>query len=204
MTPKISGIIISSGHTNVRGKDMGASSGLYIEGSLTVEDKNILVSKIKDAANREGIDNIEQYLLVDRDDTPLADTMSFLRGRTKPTDVLIDIHYNSAATQASGTEVIVPENPTPEEIEIADRISDLIGNTLGTKERGVAGRADGVKDESDTARGRLGWMRLTGINILIEVEFLSNPQAMKVRDEKKYIMWGLVADYLVGLLKQSI
>lgn len=206
MTPKISGIIISSGHTNVPGKDRGASSsdGKYIEGVLTVEDKNILVEEIKAAAEREGIADIGAYLLVDRDDTPLADTMAFLKGRTKANDVLIDIHYNSATPQAKGTEVLVPENHIAEEIEIADRISDIISNTLGTSERGVKGTADGVKDESDSNRGKLGWMRLTGYNILIEVEFLSNPAAMKVRDEKKREMWKLVASYLVGLLKQSI
>lgn len=202
---KVTGFIISSGHTNVAGKDRGASSpdGLYVEGNLTVEAKNLLVHFMKQAADRENID-ITPYLLVDRDDTALADTLKFLKGRTKPDDILIDIHWNAANGKARGTEVIVPENPTATEIEIADRISDIFGNTLGTPERGVLGKADGVKTENESKRGKLGWMRLVGHNILIEVEFIDNPIAMIAYEAKKSMCWKLVADYLVGLLKQSI
>lgn len=200
---KVTGIVVSSGHTNVKGKDMGASSpdGKYVEGVLTVEAKNILVNRIKAAAEREGISNLS--LLVDRDDTALAETMAFLKGRTKSTDVLIDLHFNAANGTARGTEVLIPEVYTKEELEIADRISDLLGNTLGTPERGSKNGTDGVKDESDSARKKLGWMRIDGINILIEIEFLDNKQAMAVYDAKKEECWDLVARYLVGLIKQS-
>jgi N-acetylmuramoyl-L-alanine amidase len=207
MTPKITGLIISSGHTNVASKDRGASSpdGKYIEGVLTVLDKNILVSEINKAAIREGIKDISKYLLVDRDDTALSETMAFLKDRTKSNDLLIDIHYNSSGnTSVKGTEVLIPEKYTAEELEIADRISDIINNILGTNERGIIGRADGVKTEADSARKKLGWMRLTGINILIELEFLSNPDAMKILAEKRNKLWEDVASYIVGLLKQSI
>lgn len=201
----VTGIIISSGHTNVTGADRGASSkdGKYVEGVLTVDCKNILVKHIKESAKKEGID-IDKYLLVDRDDTALAATMSFLKGRTKPTDILIDIHFNAGPESAKGTEVLIPASYTKEELEIADRISDIFGNVLGTPERGTKAHTDGVKDETDSNRGSLGWMRLAGYNILIEVEFLSNPAAMKTYDSKKEECWKLVAEYLVGLLKQSI
>ena len=198
----ITGLIISSGHTNVTSMDRGASSadGKYVEGVLTVDAKNILVKHIKNAAVREGID-ISKFLLVDRDDTALAATMAFLKGRTKETDILIDIHFNAGPATAKGTEVLIPAKYTKMELEVADRISDIFGNVLGTPERGAKLHTDGVKDETDSNRGSLGWMRLPGINILIEVEFLSNPTAMKVYDEKKEKCWKLTADYLVGLLK---
>lgn len=198
----ITGLIISSGHTNVTSMDRGASSadGKYVEGVLTVDAKNILVKHIKNAAVREGID-ISKFLLVDRDDTALAATMAFLKGRTKETDILIDIHFNAGPATAKGTEVLIPAKYTKMELEVADRISDIFGNVLGTPERGAKLHTDGVKDETDSNRGSLGWMRLPGINILIEVEFLSNPTAMKVYDEKKEECWKLTADYLVGLLK---
>ena len=201
----IQGIIVSSGHTNVKGADMGASSadGKYVEGVLTVDAKNILVKHIKEAAKKEKID-IDKFLLVDRDDTALAATMAFLKGRTKPNDVLIDIHFNAGPATAKGTEVLIPAKYTKEELEIADRISDIFGNVLGTPERGSKAHTDGVKDETDSNRGSLGWMKLSGYNILIEVEFLSNPEAMKVYDAKKEECWKLTAEYLVGLLKQSI
>ena len=146
----------------------------------------------------------DKFLLVDRDDTALAATMAFLKGRTKPNDVLIDIHFNAGPATAKGTEVLIPAKYTKEELEIADRISDIFGNVLGTPERGSKAHTDGVKDETDSNRGSLGWMKLSGYNILIEVEFLSNPEAMKVYDAKKEECWKLTAEYLVGLLKQSI
>jgi N-acetylmuramoyl-L-alanine amidase len=207
MTPKVSGFIISSGHTNVVGKDMGASSvdGKYVEGVLTVADKNILVKKMYEAAAAENIVNFEQYMLVDRDDTALADTMAFLKGRTKATDVLIEIHYNASDnTTVKGTEVLIPEIYTSEETEIADRLSDVIGDVLGTKERGQLGATDGVKTEADSKRKKLGWMRMVGINILIELEFLSNPTAMQTLEQKRDELWTVAAKYLVGLLKQTL
>lgn len=202
---KITGLIVSSGHTNVKGKDVGASSkdGKYVEGFLTVEAKNILAKHFKEACQKEGLD-YSKYLLLDRDDTALVETMSFLKGRTKPTDVLIDIHFNAANGVAKGTEVLVPNGASVEELEIADRISDIFGNTLGTPERGVIKQYDGVKAEADSNRGSLGWMRLTGINILIEVEFLDNKAAMAIYDSKKEECWKLVAYYITGLIKQSI
>jgi N-acetylmuramoyl-L-alanine amidase len=201
---KVTGLIYSSGHTDKLKGDLGAISPnkKEVEGFLTVEAKNILTKYTKLAAEKEGIKNLN--LLVDRDDTALAETMQFLQGRTKPTDILIDLHFNAANGKARGTEVLIPEVYTKEELEIADRISDIIGNVLKTPERGIIGRADGVKTEASSARKRLGWMRMTGINILIEVEFLDNPDAMEVYHRNKETVWKLVAEYLVGLYKQSL
>ncbi len=200
---KITGLIYSSGHTDKLKGDLGAISPnkKEVEGFLTVEAKNLLTKYTKLAAEREKITNLN--LLVDRDDTDLSETLKFLQGRTKESDVLIDVHFNAANGKARGTEVLIPENYTETELEIADRISDIIGNILKTPERGVIGRADGVKTEASSARKRLGWMRPSGINILIEVEFLDNPDAMETYHRNKENLWKQVADYLVGIYKQS-
>ena len=200
---KITGLIYSSGHTDKLKGDLGAISPnkKEVEGFLTVEAKNLLTKYTKLAAEREKITNLN--LLVDRDDTDLSETLKFLQGRTKESDVLIDVHFNAANGKARGTEVLIPENYTETELEIADRISDIMGNILKTPERGVIGRADGVKTEASSARKRLGWMRPSGINILIEVEFLDNPDAMETYHRNKENLWKQVADYLVGIYKQS-
>lgn len=200
----ITGLIYSSGHTDNLKADLGAISPnkKEVEGFLTVECKNLLTKYTKLAAEREKITNLN--LLVDRDDTALAETMQFLKARTKENDILIDIHFNCANGTAKGTEVLVPENHTDTELEIADRISDIIGTVLGTKERGSIGKTDGVKTEADSARKRLGWMRIPGINILIEVEFLDNVEAMAIYHRNKENLWKQVADYLVGIYKQSL
>ena len=201
---KITGLIYSSGHTDKLKGDLGAISPdkKQVEGFLTVEAKNLLTKYTKLAAEKEKISNLN--LLVDRDDTALAETIQFLQGRTKSNDVLLDIHFNAANGKARGTEVLIPEIYTKEELEIADRISDIFGNVLKTPERGVIGKTDGVKTEASSARKRLGWMRMTGINILIEVEFLDNPDAMETYHRNKETVWKLVAEYLVGLYKQSL
>lgn len=201
---KITGLIYSSGHTDKLKGDLGAISPnkKEVEGFLTIEAKNLLTKYTKLAAEREKITNLN--LLIDRDDTDLSETLKFLQGRTKPNDVLIDLHFNAANGKARGTEVLIPENYTQTELEIADRISDIMGNILKTPERGVIGRADGVKTEASSARKRLGWMRPPGINILIEVEFLDNPEAMETYHRNKENLWKQVADYLVGIYKQSI
>jgi len=201
---KITGLIYSSGHTDKLKGDLGAISPnkKEVEGFLTVEAKNLLTKYTKLAAEREKISNLN--LLVDRDDTDLSETLKFLQGRTKESDVLIDVHFNAANGKARGTEVLIPENYTETELEIADRISDIMGNILKTPERGVIGRTDGVKTEASSARKRLGWMRPQGINILIEVEFLDNPDAMETYHRNKENLWKQVADYLVGIYKQSI
>lgn len=84
---KITGLIYSSGHTDKLKGDLGAISPnkKEVEGFLTVEAKNLLTKYTKLAAEREKITNLN--LLVDRDDTDLSETLKFLQGRTKESDV---------------------------------------------------------------------------------------------------------------------
>jgi N-acetylmuramoyl-L-alanine amidase len=37
----------------------------------------------------------------------------------------------------------------------------------------------GIKTEADSHHGRLGWMRLTGENVLMEICFITNPVDMQ-------------------------
>jgi N-acetylmuramoyl-L-alanine amidase len=200
----ITDIFISAGHTNNPKRDRGAISGSRIEGVLTAEARIILYDALKFHAAKENIFNIESRIHIDSDDTNLNDTLQEYSKKTKETSLLLDIHFNAANGKAGGTEVLIPEKYTAAELEIADRISDIFGNELGTPERGQLGKTDGVKTEGESNRGKLGWMRLLGNNILIEVEFLDNIERMKTYDEKKLIIWDLVASYVIGLIKQSM
>ncbi len=188
-------IFISAGHSTNKNRDRGAGNNKYVEGILTAEARKIL----HECLLKEGVPS--NKIIIDGDDTILSDTIKNFQSKVTNSSLLIDLHFNAANGVARGTEVLIPENFTPQELEIADRISDIFGNVLGTPERGIKGRTDGVKDEGESNRGKLGWMRLKGINILIEVEFLDNMNAMKVYDEKKQECWSLVAKYLKGNLK---
>lgn len=201
---KITDFFISAGHSVNPKRDMGAISGSRIEGVYTAEARVLLVNAMIQRGYAEGITDIKDRIHVDGDDSILADTLRSFTGKTTETSLLIDIHFNAANGKAAGVEVLIPDNYTSSELEIADRISDIFGVHIGTPERGDTGGRDGVKTESDSQHTKLGWMRLPGINILIEAEFIDNDSRMAVYDQKKQTVWDYVAAYVVGLMKQSL
>lgn len=155
-------IFISAGHSNVLGKDRGASGNGFVEGILTVEQRNLIVKELK---------NLGAKVIIDDNDSILSQTMAFFRNKTTKNCILVDLHWNASSPQATGTEVLVPVTPTKFEMDLATDLSKAIANTLKIKNRGV-------KTELQSARKSLGWMRLTGENILIETCFISNKKDM--------------------------
>jgi N-acetylmuramoyl-L-alanine amidase len=81
--------------------------------------------------------------------------------------VVCESHFNAANGKASGVEVLVPNDPTQDERNLAGEISSNFSTIMGIPNRGV-------KTESESHRGRLGLMRKEGINALIEICFMDN------------------------------
>lgn len=158
-------IIISAGHGGI---DSGAVSGSYIERDLTIELRNLVVAELK---------ALGVTALVDDNKNALKETLAWLRGKFGSKDILFDIHWNAASPQAKGTEVIVPDQASQFENNLAKAILKVFTD-LGFKDRGV-------KPESLTARKRLGWMRPTAENVLLEVCFISNATDMKLYQANK-------------------
>jgi N-acetylmuramoyl-L-alanine amidase len=160
-------LAISAGHSNTEGRDQGATNNITTEGKATVDLRNRLVAKFK-----------EQKITVnvDKDNSVTKETVSVFTEYFDEHDILIDIHFNSSNNEtATGTEVIIPEKYSTFEYSIASDISRTMSNVLGIRNRGV-------KTESQTARGKLAWMRMNAETILIEVCFLSN-----LNDMERYI-----------------
>lgn len=154
-------IIISAGHG---GTDPGAVSGSYIERDLAIELRNLVVTELKTL----GIN-----ALVDDDKNALKQTLAWLRGKFGSKDILFDIHWNAAASpEAKGTEVIVPDVSSQFEKDLAKSILKVFTD-LGFKDRGV-------KPEALTARKKLGWMRPTAENVLLEVCFITSKLDMRL------------------------
>lgn len=153
-------IYISAGHSNVKGKDRGATAfdNSITEGEMAVELRNLICEYLKD----NKID-----FTIDSDSNVLKDSLAYLRGLVESGDIAIDIHFNSAISLAIGTEVLVPDKASPFETKLASNLSKSISSAIGIPNRGV-------KDELLSHRGKLGWMRLNCENILIEVCFISN------------------------------
>lgn len=163
-------IFISAGHSNASGKDSfgkiidrGAVGNGYIEGELAVEFRDLLVKELKCL----GVSPI-----IDSNDSILSKSIAFFKNKTSSDSIVLEIHWNAASAQATGVEVLVPSPPSEFEKNKAKEISSLISRVLNIRNRGV-------KTEADSHHGRLGWMRLTGENLLIEMCFITNKSDME-------------------------
>lgn len=165
-------IFISAGHSNRVGRDMGASGNGYIEGVETAKIRTRVTQILK---QKYGVNAI-----VDSDDSVLRDTLNFFRNKTTRNCIVIDIHFNAAGSVlATGTETFVDSNPTDFELDLAFALSNVASTTLGIPKRGNFKNRIGVKSEFESHHKKLGWMRLTGENALIEVCFISNKGDME-------------------------
>lgn len=169
-------IFISAGHSNRSGRDRGAASGSNIEGVLTVEFRNMLVTEL----TKMGITPI-----IDGDNTILSESLTFFRNKTNPNSIVLDIHFNAGPPTATGTETLIPSPNTETELLIAKEISEKVSKVLNIPLRGNHKGVKGVKSELESHHGRLGWMRLTGENVLMEICFISNQNEMITYHNKK-------------------
>lgn len=174
-------IIISAGHG---GNDPGAVANGYTERDLAIEFRELLVKELLLLGVKP---------LIDDNKNALVQTLQWLKGVLKSDKtVCIDIHWNAAIPKARGTEVIVPDKPSLFETSLAKEILDVFVSN------GFTSR--GVKTESQTARKRLGWMRPTAENILIEMAFLTNTLDLELYKAVKYKL----AKELAAVIKKSL
>lgn len=175
-------VYISAGHSSKlgAGRDVGACSNGFFEGVEAAELRNIIYTELK----KLGI-----TASVDKDDSILADTLRAFKNLTTKDSIVIDIHFNSASESATGTETLVPDNPTQFEKDLAEAVNNSIVKTLGLKSRGV-------KTEASSHHGRLGFFRLTGENILLEVCFISNKSDMESYRKNRFILGKNIAEII--------
>jgi N-acetylmuramoyl-L-alanine amidase len=172
-------IFISAGHSNRPGRDRGASGNGFIEGELTVELRNLLIKELKDL----GVNAI-----ADKDDSILSESINFFKNLTTNTCIVLDLHWNAATPAATGTETLIPATPSAFELDLAAAISKATADILEIPLRGNTNGRAGVKTEASSHHGRLGWMRLTGENVLTETCFITNANDMRKYQERKHIL----------------
>jgi N-acetylmuramoyl-L-alanine amidase len=180
-------IFISAGHSNKSSRDRGASGNGFIEGELTVELRNLIVSEL----NKLGVNPI-----IDKDDTVLSETINFFKNLTTSNCIVLDLHWNAATPTATGTETLIPSNPSQFEIDLAEALSKAVNETLGIRLRGNHKGKLGVKTEAESHHGRLGWMRLTGENVLMEICFITNISDMNLYQKNKNDLAKKIAEVL--------
>jgi N-acetylmuramoyl-L-alanine amidase len=188
-------VFLSAGHSNKKGKDQGAVVGGLTEGELAVRMRSMIHAEMQDLGGSA---------IVDDDSLVTAETVAAWRKQIGPNDIAVDLHFNASSnTLVEGVEVIVPLKPSATEVKLADVVSDIISSETGTPERGRIGTADGVKTEAETARKRLAWMSLPGHTILIEFQFMTDPEAMAIFLKKAPIICRRIASVLAHLQRES-
>ena len=152
-------IFLCAGHHN---NDSGAIGidGVK-ESDLTKELRDLIASELGDG------------VWLDSDGDHLSQVVMKIVSLSKEEDIVCDLHFNAYdSPSACGCEVIVANKARDVECELAQKLVDKISEVLGIKNRGV-------KTESDSHRGQLAMMRPKGINVLIEVCFITNENDLK-------------------------
>lgn len=163
-------VFLSAGHSP---KEPGAAGNGYKEELLAIEFRDLLTTELKAL----GVNPV-----LDDNQNALSKTLAYFKNLTATDSICVDIHWNASDNPlATGTEVLVPLQYSSFEYNLATVLANEIKNSIGTKLRGT----NGVKTEADSHHGRLGWMRLTGENILIEMCFISNAQDMDKYQKNK-------------------
>lgn len=190
-------IFLSAGHSNVKGKDRGATSldGKHIEGELTVKLRDLIFSYLKE---HHGI-----RASVDPNDSILSQTINTFKHYTTPRCIVCDIHFNAnKLPEPNGVETIIPTKYSKFELQLAHQISIAISAKTGFQLRDAVEGFKGVKPEERTGRGRLAWMSLVGENILIEVCFITNPKEMEIYFLQEKQIAKAIADVLADFSKK--
>ena len=172
-------ITLTAGHSNT---DSGAVANGLQENQLATELRNITAGKLREkgyTVRTDGTGLINQVLQA---------AIALISG----SDIAVEIHFNAAANKtAKGVETIA----LPKDKALAQKLSQEIAGVLGITVRGEKG----FIDQSQSARGRLGFVSKGGL--IIEVCFISNPEEMAIYQAKKWLVASAIANTLDGYLK---
>lgn len=171
-------IFLTAGHHH---KDSGAVGSGFVEAKETIRIRN----RVTELIRGKGVE-----VWNDDDTMTLQTVINGITRLSKASDIVCDIHFNAAGNKnATGCEVFVPEYAIKTELLLAADLSSVISNVLGIRNRMV-------KRESDSQHKRLGMMRPSGINVLIEVAFISNESDMKAYQERFEMLCDAISTIL--------
>lgn len=165
-------LTITAGHG---GSDPGAVAKTgETEAALMTELRDIVAAKLRAAGHTVKTDGARWKNL------PLVHALTLVPG----SDAAVELHTNAHAnTTATGVEVV----SLPAQRELARTIARRIAHVLELPVRG----AGGWIDQTQTARGRLGFVRAGGL--VVEVFFLSNPIDLAKFQARKWLVASAIA-----------
>ena len=166
--------VITAGHSNT---DPGAVANGRKEADIACDMRNMVALKLRQRGHTVTTDGAGGVNL------PLADAIQLVQDGHQA----IEFHCNAAVSAtATGVETI---GRMKDRVH-AQRLSRAIGNVLGLRLRGDGGWID----QSQSARGRLGFVRAGGM--IVELFFLTNASDLAAWDAKKWLAATAVADEL--------
>src|SRR5699024_3687954 len=170
---RIKHIHIEAGHNDI---DPGASAHGYVEAEEAKKDKDYLIRAL--AFQLQHRTDIK--IIPDVDSENLNQTISRFKKTAKKEDALISLHYNAVDNQnVRGVEVWVKENASRKEIDLGNQMCETYSKMLQIPNRGV-------KFEQNNRWKRLGILHTgAGFSILVEIDFISHPDAMKKVEEMR-------------------
>ena len=152
-------IFLTAGHHR---KDPGAVYNGRKEADETIRLRNAISEDLR----KRGV-----AVWNDSDDWDLSRTIAEIKKISKPDDIICDLHFNAGGPAATGTEVLVADDADIVELNLAKKLGNAVASVLMIRNRGI-------KREKDTRHKKLGMMRPTGKNVLIEVCFISSKHDM--------------------------
>lgn len=152
---------LSAGHNLSSEKtkgDPGAVANGLNEADLTIIQRNLTAQALSDM----GV-----AFHTDTDTETLGQYLARLQKITTSADVAVEYHFDAASPTATGCTSIVGNNASALSRLFAQELVDSTSRILGIKNRGV------IK-EAQSARGKLGFMRLPARTVIVELSFITN------------------------------
>lgn len=178
-------LYITAGHEVHDGKGTGAHGF----GDEAVEARRLaaaVITKLK---------KLDIPCETDNDSWSLREVINWLIGKTDKNSVCIDIHFNAAGPQITGTEIIIPDISTKKEEWWAKELVLTLARTLEIRNRGV-------KKEKDTFRKKIGILRQpkSATNLLLEICFITNREDMDKYNKKFNLLATEIACKIATLI----
>ncbi|WKT71962.1 N-acetylmuramoyl-L-alanine amidase [Acinetobacter variabilis] len=170
---------ITAGHSN---SDPGAVNGKVKEADLVTNFRNAVSFYLREAGIQVKNDGTGSQ------NDPLSSAIKLIKGSS----VAVEFHMNAATSkQANGVETIA----LPKDKKLAQDLSAAVASALGSRLRGN----DGWIDQSQSARGNLGYINAGGL--IVELGFISNEAELAAYQARYWIAAKAVAKVLIDYEK---
>lgn len=165
-------IYLSAGHhkpSKGNKGDPGAVSNGRQEADLTIIQRNLTAAALRE---------LGVPFKTDTDYETLGQYLARVKKESNRTDVCVEYHFDAATPAATGCTAVIGDDASQLTKQFAVELTDATSRVLGIRNRGVI-------PEALSARGKLGFMRLPGLTVIMELGFITNLEDLAQWEAKK-------------------